>query len=251
MGDRHDRHAWDGPDVAMFSINLFGMAKDFTLELLCRYFRVGVAGLEHIPRKGPAIIIANHSGFAGFDALVLSHVIHERTRREPRIMAHHGFFDWVVQARSLAMKLFLREAHVESGLNVLEQGHLLIVFPEAESGNFKSSLRRYELQRFHTGFFHLARQTGSPIIPAIVIGAEESNFCLGSFDLGKWHPHLRLPFPVNPVPLPAKWTIKVLDPVHIRAGESPRENAESIRNLMQKALATEVAARRFIYFPGF
>ena len=61
-------------------------------EGLCSYFRIEISGLEHVPRKGPVIVIANHSGFAGADAILLSHLIHSRSNREVRVLAHSFSF---------------------------------------------------------------------------------------------------------------------------------------------------------------
>ena len=45
----------------------------FFLELIEKYLRVQVEGARYLPKRGPYIVIANHSGYMGFDALMLSH----------------------------------------------------------------------------------------------------------------------------------------------------------------------------------
>ncbi len=238
----------DGPVGNWRNLEAFTRVQAFSLDLLCRYFRVDVQGLDRIPRQGPAILIANHSGFAGFDALVLSHVIHSEFKREPRILAHHGYFDWWNWVRTISYRLLLREAHVSTAVKTLEHGHLLIVFPEGVAGNFKSSLHRYELQKFHTGFVRLALESGAPIIPVVITGAEESNFSLGNINLGRWYPHVRIPLPINLVPLPAKWAIRILEPIPLGEGESIFQSAKSIQAKIQGVLAGEVEKREFIYW---
>ncbi|MGZ3687212.1 MAG: lysophospholipid acyltransferase family protein, partial [Bdellovibrionota bacterium] len=71
----------------------------------------------------------------------------------------------------------------------------------------------YRLQHFHTGFVRMAIQTQVPIIPCLVTGAEESHLTLGSLNLSRFVKGLRLPIPLNLVPLPAKWKIQFLKPI--------------------------------------
>ena len=64
----------------------------FILEVMTKYFRLEVIGVENIPKKGPALITPNHSGFTGFDAVLLSHHIHQKTQRVPRVLTHALWF---------------------------------------------------------------------------------------------------------------------------------------------------------------
>ncbi len=219
------------------------------LDLLCHYFRVDLQGLEHVPRRGGGIIIANHSGVPAIDALVLAHLIHAHTGRRPRIMAHRAYFEWFRWLRSASFRLGLREPHVSSALRTLIHGRLLIVFPEGEAGNFKSSLKRYRLQPFHTGFVQLATRGRVPVIPCLIVGAEESNLNLGSISLGKFAGGLRLPLPLNLVPLPAKWSIRFLPPIPPEKLGQRREAASRVRRVMQEELRKQLRNRPYVYLP--
>ena len=42
------------------------------MEILKKYFRLEVVGAENIPESGAVLITPNHSGFSGFDAMVLT-----------------------------------------------------------------------------------------------------------------------------------------------------------------------------------
>ena len=64
----------------------------FLLDIFTRYLRVKSEGAEKIPDEGPCIIIANHSGYMGFDALMLGHQIYLERKRIPRIIAHKLWF---------------------------------------------------------------------------------------------------------------------------------------------------------------
>lgn len=223
--------------------------------LIVRYFRTKVTGARFLPDHGPAIIAANHSGFCGFDVVVLSHIIHENSERPVKILAHRAYFDLFQTLRQISESFGLRKASIQNGADILHNQDLLIVFPEAENGNFKSSLHMYELQTFHTGFVRMAIMTGSPIIPTLIIGAEESNFNLGNIDLTGYLKHLRIPIPLNLIPLPAKWQIKFLKPVSVR--KYKKEDADDkdlvaglaldIQNRMQVELLKMIKSRKTIY----
>jgi 1-acyl-sn-glycerol-3-phosphate acyltransferase len=229
----------------------FEWARKAILGTIARYLRIDFAKFRHIPKTGAAVVIANHSGFSGLDALMLAYLIHRETGRSPRILAHHAFFDWSRVVRSLCFSLQLREPHVSTAVQTLKHGHILIVFPEGETGNFKSSRLRYRLQPFHSGFLRLALEAQVPILPFIIIGAEETNLNLGNIDLGRWFPHLRIPLPVNFFPLPVKWKIMGLSPIPMnkRTLERPlaRETAR-IQDLLQNALDLEIQKRSSIFF---
>jgi 1-acyl-sn-glycerol-3-phosphate acyltransferase len=222
---------------------------------MTKYFRTKVIGGRHIPKKGSGIIVANHSGFCGFDVVVLSHVIKENSQRQAKILAHHAYFDFFRILRMVSESFGMRKASIKNGIDVLMQDELLLIFPEAEEGNFKSSLQMYELQPFRTGFIRMAIKTRSPIIPTLVIGAEESHLNLGSIDLSAYLKNLRIPIPVNILPLPAKWQIKFLKPISMRKYKPEdadntklvAELAESIQAHMQVELLKMAKARKTIY----
>lgn len=62
------------------------------LRALSLYFRLTVEGLELVPKKGAAIILPNHSGFAGFDSFLVAFCIYENIRRVPRVLTHRLWF---------------------------------------------------------------------------------------------------------------------------------------------------------------
>jgi 1-acyl-sn-glycerol-3-phosphate acyltransferase len=223
--------------------------------LITTYFRTKVTGARHIHRQGPMIIAPNHSGPCGFDVVVLSHVISRESGRRAKILAHRAYFEMWQLLRMVSESFGLRKASIKNGTDVLAEGEPLLIFPEAEGGNFKSSLHMYELQPFHTGFVRMAMLSGAPIIPTLVVGAEESNFNLGSIDLSGFFSRLKLPIPVNVLPLPAKWHIKFLKPVSMRkykpADADDKELvariAGEIHDMMQVELLKMSHSRKTIY----
>ncbi len=223
------------------------------MEILKKYFRLEVEGLENIPQKGPVIIAPNHSGFSGFDALVLSYIIQQKTNRIPRVMTHHVWF--LTEKTALpAQKMGFIEATFENGVSLLKRNNLVVLFPEGEHGNFKPTSKKYQLQEFKRGFIRMALMTRAPIIPTIVIGAEETHINLQKLKFSKFLRGLVLPLPLNIIPLPARWKIVFHKPLFLPFGPEKVDDSEicydlanEIQETMQVKLNKEIKARGSSY----
>jgi 1-acyl-sn-glycerol-3-phosphate acyltransferase len=221
----------------------------FLLEIMRKYFRLEVEGAENIPRRGSVIIAPNHSGYSGFDAFLLGHVIQTEARRVPRVLTHHFWFLTDTTAIP-AQKMGFTEATYENGVNALNKGNAIVLFPEGEQGNFKPTSERYQLQEFKRGFVRMALETESPIVPAIVIGAEETHINLKKLKFTKLLKGTVIPLPLNILPLPAKWRIKFLEPIYlpykpdaVNDTELVHEIANEIQEKLQKAIQEEFKKR--------
>ena len=222
-------------------------------EIMKKYFRLEIEGLENIPKNGPAIVAPNHSGYAGFDAVVLALILQKEARRIPRVMTHHFWF--LTETTSIpAHKLGFTEATFENGLRALQKNNLIVLFPEGEKGNFKPTHEKYQLQEFKRGFVRMALQTGCPIIPTLVIGAEETHINLNQLKLTRFLKGVVIPLPLNILPLPARWKIVFLPPIHLPYPPETADNSEVVHEIcsdiqekMQTALLKELKKRKFIY----
>ena len=90
----------------------------------------------------------------------------------------------------------------------------------------------------------MAERTRAPIIPVVIIGAEETHINLGQLRVLDQ----LLPLPLNLFPLPAKWKIKILLPVRFSAVGSTDEFVAGVRTRMQTELNREVFSRGYVYF---
>ncbi|MFT5429961.1 MAG: 1-acyl-sn-glycerol-3-phosphate acyltransferase [Myxococcota bacterium] len=160
------------------------------------YFRPVVTGIENIP-SGRVLIVPNHSGQLPFDAMVtaVACLLESNPPRAVRSMAERWF----------PTLPFVNMAFSRSGVvvgdpincrNLLEAENAILVFPEGARGSGKTWDRRYQLERFGRGFMRLALQTGAPIVPVSIVGAEESIVSL--YDV-KWLAKL-LGMPYFPIP---------------------------------------------------
>jgi 1-acyl-sn-glycerol-3-phosphate acyltransferase len=225
----------------------------FLLEIITKYLRVETEGIRHVPMEGPAIVVANHSGYMGFDALMLGHQIRLHVKRLPRVIAHKLWF-LRPEISVHAYKMGAIPATLQNGKEILAKNELLLLFPEGEEGNFKPSSQSYRLKRFRRGFVRLALMTGAPIVPAIVIGAEETHITLSQIRWAKDLVGIIIPVPLNILPLPAKWSIKFLEPMYL--GKDPEKakdsayvtrTARQIRHKVQRALHAELKKRQHVF----
>ncbi len=139
-----------------------------------RYFRPVIEGIKKIP-AGRVLIVANHSGQLPFDGVVLA--LATLLRANPPRLLRPMVERWVPTLPVINV-LFSRAGVVLGDpincRNLLEADQPILVFPEGAKGLGKTWWRRYQLEEFGRGFMRLALQTGAPIVPVAVVGAEEA-----------------------------------------------------------------------------
>lgn len=226
------------------------------LESFARYLRIDVHGIEHIPKRGKALIAPNHSGCSGLDAVMLTYLLQQKLPRIPRVLTLWTFFKAFPFFAPTAHRMGLKPASTENGVTLLKKNNLVVCFPEGEKGSFKPTSKRYRLQVFKTGFIRMALVTGAPIVPCVIIGAEETNINLATLKIRnkKKARETLLPIPFNVIPLPAKWDIRFFAPIDISAyrkyaddKDKLREIAQEIRDSMQAQVDKELSKREYVY----
>ncbi len=143
-------------------------------RVISRYiFRADVSGVENLPQSGGFLLACNHISLAD-PPLVGCWV-----PREMYFLARKSLFDywglgWLIRhlnALPLRRDAVDRRA-LELGIQVIRQGHGLIVFPE---GTRSKSGRLLEGR---SGVGMIAREAACPVVPAYVYGAESLSRCL-------------------------------------------------------------------------
>lgn len=237
-----DRHLTDGVFLPLLR------------PLYRQWFRTEVFGVEHLPKEGPALVVANHSGTVALDALMLSVAVHDETaaRRHLRLLGADLVFRLPVLSE-MARKSGATLACNPDAERLLGEGELVGVFPEGFKGIGKPFAERYKLQRFgRGGFVSAAVRTGTPIVPVSIVGAEEIYPLIGNL-----RPLARLLgapyFPVTPtfpwlgplgmVPLPSKWLIEFGEPIptsdFVDSADDPMvvfNLADQVRETIQQTL---------------
>jgi 1-acyl-sn-glycerol-3-phosphate acyltransferase len=227
-----------------------------------RWWRTVAVGVENVPSHDRALLVANHAGVLPWDAAMMSVAILKEhpLPRHPRFMV----LDWAF--RLPWVSAFMRRiggvvASPYNAMRLLEQGQLVMVFPEGSKGAGKPFSERYRLQRFgRGGFVELALRTGAPIVPVAVVGSEEIYPKLGEsrvlarltgapyFPLTPTFPWFG---PAGAIPLPSKWRIEFCEPVDLshygpEAAEDRAlvfELSERIRDTIQEAVLQNLVAR--------
>jgi 1-acyl-sn-glycerol-3-phosphate acyltransferase len=254
-GDQRDDEWGFDEDFADLVEPLFSFLFD-------RWWRVQVEGVERVPPHGRVLLAANHAGILPWDATMISVALLRQhpLPRHPRFLVLNWAFDlpWV--------SVFIRKvggvvASPHNALRLLEQDHLVAVFPEGVKGTGKPFSERYRLRRFgRGGFVEVALRSGAPIVPVAVVGSEEIYPKIG--DLPPVARLIGAPFfPVTPtfpwlgplgtVPLPSKWRIEFCDPIetaHYGADAAADralvlELTEQVRDTVQRAVYANVVRR--------
>jgi 1-acyl-sn-glycerol-3-phosphate acyltransferase len=109
---------------------------------------------------------------------------------------------------------------------------------------FKPSFKAYRLQEFKRGFIRAAIETNSPIVPVIVIGAEETHINLQQLKLSKYLRGLVLPIPLNVLPLPARWKIVFLEPIHLPYKPSAVNDSELMHEIAEDLTRTDAESNQ-------
>lgn len=230
-------HGWDRLGLRPQAVAASLAATRFLYDA---WFRVESRGAEHVPREGPAILAANHSGMLPLDGMMLwTDVLrHTDPPRVPRIVA-----DAFVPRLPFVYTLFSRNGVIggarATAERLLHDGELLGVFPEGVPGIAKPFSERYRLRPFRVGHAELAIRHRAPIVPVAIVGAEEQWPELARVESFHLFGAPYLPIPATPFPLPVRY--------HLRYGAAidPRERfapAQADDPAITRALAAEVRA---------
>lgn len=237
------------------------------------YFRSEVRGLDRLPRKGPALVVANHSGgLLTVDAQVF--LVDYYTKfgygRPVYVLGHDNLFRGP-GADFLGRSGIIR-ATQRNAAQALAAGAVVLVFPGGDYDVYRPTSARNVIDfGGRTGYVEAAVHAGVPIVPAVIIGGQESQLYLTrgirlaralrlsglehrlfrstllpvtiGFPFG-----LSVVLPVN-MPLPAKMVAQLLPRIDIakRFGPDPdvAEVDAYVRRVMQKGLDALAAERRF------
>lgn len=223
----------------------------FLGALYRHYFRVRAFGVEHVPARGRAMLIGNHSGGLPVDGgMVLASLFFELD--PPRHV--HGMVEKFAQTWPVISPIFCRIGQLtgvpEHAVRLLEADRVLMVFPEGARGTGKLYKDRYKLVRFGTGFVRLALQTGTPIVPFAFIGGEEALPTIyHARTLAKVFgaPYWPVPPYLLPVPLPRACQIHYGEPVVLEGtGREPDEIVDGYVALVRERVADLIARGRDI-----
>jgi 1-acyl-sn-glycerol-3-phosphate acyltransferase len=129
-----------------------------------------VEGLEHIDRRQPYIFIFNHRSF--IDAPVIPMAIPQTLKAlGKKELSKIPIFGWIVGKFAIWVNRTSTESRrksVKKLVELLSKGKSVVVAPEGTRNDTDQTLLP-----FQKGAFRLSIETGIPILPMAVIGADE------------------------------------------------------------------------------
>lgn len=177
---------------AAVAIYIYTLVPEFLLRfvvwlLIHTVYRLRVSGMEHVPEKGGAVIVANHVSFV--DALIIM----AACRRPIRFVMDHNIFRWPILSfvfrTSRAIPIAsakedpaMMERAFDEVARALKAGELVGLFPEGRITDTG------ELYPFRPGIARILERTPVPVVPMALRGL------WGSFFSRKDGPAMTRPF---------------------------------------------------------
>jgi 1-acyl-sn-glycerol-3-phosphate acyltransferase len=254
--------------MARWDAEFTEMAVNVVTPFVKLWFRAEVRGFESFPSTGGALVVCNHSGgVLTPDVLVLGPAFYRAMGfdRPLYTLAHYGVF--FTPLAGYLRRVGVIHASRENAAKALNTGGIVLVFPGGDYDSFRPTFSQNVVDfNGRKGYVRTAIEAGVPIVPAVSIGAQETQLFLTrgaglARALGLKRIRLEIVpmvfgfpfglstfFPAN-LPLPSKIVTEVLDPIDIVAqfGENPDvdEVDAHVRSVMQIALDRLGRQRRF------
>jgi 1-acyl-sn-glycerol-3-phosphate acyltransferase len=214
-----------------------------------RFHRLCAEGLEHVPRRGPVVIVCNHLATPFWpwlmveDTPIIAHALEDHMGRPARILGALGFYhppEVARVCRRTVERLGFVPATFGNGIRLLEMGEAVLIHPEGDASG-----PPYRTKPFVWGFAKLALAAGVPIVPGALIGPHESRPPIvknGRQIIVNMHR-----------PLQADYKLMFLPPVDVRAHVAGPDDVEGltrfcelVRGQVQAALDRESAHRPLV-----
>jgi 1-acyl-sn-glycerol-3-phosphate acyltransferase len=237
--------------------------------LVNAWYRPEIRGIERLPRSGPVLVVGNHTGGVSSPEVQISQLafsLYLGVERPHYQLAHRMVLNSPVGG--IVRRFGTVEADPGNAELALDQGAMVTVFPGGDHEVYRPS---WESARIdfggRKGFLRLAHRKDVPIVPMVTIGGQETALFLSR---GEWLARLTradramrlqtlpitvgLPFGLSVggfppfIPLPAKVTIELLEPIDLREryGEAPDFDLtyKDLTGLMQEKLSELQSERR-------
>ena len=234
------------------------------------WFRGEVRGMGNVPEEGPVLLVGNHSGgnmTPDTHVFTLAFSTYFGVERRFHQLAHNLVLSmpWL----GLLRKYGTVAASHENARKALEAGAAVLVYPGGDHEVHRPTWQSGRVDfAGRKGYVRLALEQDVPIVPVVAIGGQETALFLSQGEalsrllmLDKLFRLKVLPVSIAPpwglnvgdmlghLPLPAKITVEVLPPIHLREEFGPEPDVaevhEHVTRLMQETLDALAAERRF------
>jgi 1-acyl-sn-glycerol-3-phosphate acyltransferase len=235
-----------------FNLDLCEKALRTLVPVYRSYFKVRLFGAENI-KDHSYIVTSNHSGQIPLDAMLIT-IAFIMEVDPPRVLR-------AMIERFMAQLPFIGDLTAQTGSilgdrgncqYLIENGESILVFPEGVRGISKNTPDYYKLKSFSQGFYRIALQKKTPILPVCVIGAEEMfPFVFHAKKVASMLKLPSLPLSLNFIPLPSPIDIYIGPEIPIpenleveAADKDIKENVYLIENTIKRMLITGLKNRR-------
>jgi len=219
--------------IPVINLELQRLALSFTHPFFFPYAKFDIAGTEHIPQVGAAIVVGNHRSY--FDtaamAVTLAHV-----DRTVRFLGKKEVFDAPIVGQIAAAMGGIRvdrgtgsDEPLRAAAEALDQGDLVAMMPQ---GTIPRGKAFYDPKlRGRWGAARLAAMTGAPVIPVGLWGTEHV-----------WPRSARVPNVLNLVDPPLV-QVRVGEPVKLKRLD-PDQDTKRIMKAIMALLPPESRVKR-------
>jgi 1-acyl-sn-glycerol-3-phosphate acyltransferase len=234
------------------------------------WFRGEVRGMGNVPEDGPVLLVGNHSGgnmTPDTHVFTLAFSTYFGVERRFHQLAHNLVLSmpWLAVLRRYGT---VAASH-ENARKALEAGAAVLVYPGGDHEVHRPTWQGGRVEfAGRKGYVRLALDQDVPIVPVVAIGGQETALFLSQGEtlsrlllLDRLFRLKVLPVSIAPpwglnvgdmlghLPLPAKITIEVLPPIHLREEFGPEPDVDEVHGhvtrLMQETLDALAAERRF------
>lgn len=239
------------------------------------YFRAEVRGIEQVPRRGPVLLVGNHSGGLTAPEVPITALVFSRYfgAERPFYQLAHNLALIVPGLRDFVRRYGTLAAAPDNARTALREGAAVLVYP---GGDWEVMRPTSESDRIdfagRKGFLRLAIEERVPIVPVVTIGGQETLYIMTRGDriaralrldrlmrVKVFPISLALPWGINfgdalgHIPLPAKVTVEFCAPIDL-AAELPARGMdpgdvdaayELVTGRMQRQLTRLSDQRRF------
>lgn len=235
-----------------FNLDLCEKTLRKLVPLYRSYFKVRVFGAENV-QDHSYLVTSNHTGQIPLDGMLIT-IAFLLDVSPPRVLR-------AMVERFMAQLPFIGDFTAQTGsilgdrancAYLIDHGESILVFPEGVRGVSKSTPDFYKLRHFSEGFYRIALQKKTPILPVCVVGAEEMYpFVFHSKKIAKMLKVPALPLTANLIPLPSPIDIYIGKEIPIPAHLGPeatdkdiKENVYHIENTIKRMLISGLKNRR-------
>lgn len=219
--------------IPVVNMEIQRLALSFVHPLFFPYVKFDIAGTEHIPLEGPAILVGNHRSY--FDPAAIA-VALARTDRTVRFLGKKEVFDAPVVGPIVAALGGIRvdrgtgsDEPLKAAAEALDRGELVAMMPQ---GTIPRGAAFFDpVLKGRWGAARLAGLSGAPVIPIGLWGTEKV-----------WPRSARLPAVLNVLDPPTV-TVRVGEPVAL-THRSADADTKRIMKAIMALLPPESRVRR-------